>query len=238
MNESAEHPLDDTFLRDALHTHVRESGGPAAGSHLVGLADGALKAARRRQRLARTGAGIAAAAVVAIAWVAVTDGAARPAHVVQPAEGGTGNTGKAALLSILPVTSSAERACAPGSGGYTVHASATHSSLCVRADRAGGMTDVRVVSAKAEKGSVEGAWQVEVNLGPADRTRLATLTGSIATAPSPRNGLALVVDGKLRGVPYVSSSITGGRLEIVGAFDGDLTRAAAHDLALRLDPRG
>ncbi|QFZ72020.1 hypothetical protein GFH48_00885 [Streptomyces fagopyri] len=235
MNDSTEHPLDDTFLRDALHTHVRESGGPAAGSHLVGLADGALKAARRRQRLARAGAAIAVAAVAATAWVAVADGAARPAHVVQPAEGGTG---KVALLSILPVTSSTERACAPGSGGYTVHASATHSSLCIRADRAGGMTDVRVASAKAEKGSVEGAWQVEVNLGAADRTRFATLTGSVAKAPSPRNGLALVVDGRLRGMPYVAASITGGRLEIVGAFDGDLTSAAAHDLALRLDPRG
>ncbi|MFC7259366.1 SecDF P1 head subdomain-containing protein [Streptomyces lutosisoli] len=235
MNDSTEHPLHETLLHDALHAHVRESGGNAAGPYLVGLADGALQVARRRQRLARVGVGIAAAAVVATAWVAVADGATQHAHVVQPAAGGTGNTEKAALISILPVTSSTEHACTHGSGGYTVHASATHPAFCIRADRARGMTDVRVTSAKAEKSTIDGTWQVEVTLSSADRTRFAALTGSIAAAPSPRNGFAIVIDGKLWGNPYVTSSITGGRLEIVGAFVGDLTSATAHDLALRLD---
>ncbi|WP_369254178.1 hypothetical protein [Streptomyces sp. R35] len=129
----------------------------------------------------------------------------------------------------------AEHACTQGSGGYTVHASAAHPAFCIRADRARGMTDVRVTSAKAEKSTIDGTWQVEVTLSPADRTRFAALTGSIAAAPSPRNGFAIVIDGKLWGNPYVTSSITGGRLEIVGAFVGDLTSATAHDLALRLD---
>lgn len=235
MNDSTEHPLHETLLHDALHAHVRESGGNAAGPYLVGLADGALQVARRRQRLARAGVGIAAAAVVATAWVAVADDATQHAHVVQPAAGGTGNTEKAALISILPVTSSTEHACAHGSGGYTVHASATHPAYCVHTDRARGMTDVRVTSAKAEKSTIDGTWQVEVTLDSADRTRFAALTGSIAAAPSPRNGFAIVIDGKLWGNPFVTSSITGGRLEIVGAFVGDLTSATAHDLALRLD---
>ncbi|WP_330303020.1 MULTISPECIES: SecDF P1 head subdomain-containing protein [unclassified Streptomyces] len=235
MNDSTEHPLHETLLHDALHAHVRESGGNAAGPYLVGLADGALQVARRRQRLARAGVGIAAAAVVATAWVAVADDATQHAHVVQPAAGGTGNTEKVALISILPVTSSTEHACADGSGGYTVHASATHPAYCVHADRARGMTDVRVTSAKAEKSTIDGTWQVEVTLNSADRTRFAALTGSIAKDPSPRNGFAIVIDGKLWGNPFVTSSITGGRLEIVGAFVGDLTSATAHDLALRLD---
>ncbi|GGN63032.1 hypothetical protein GCM10011579_030840 [Streptomyces albiflavescens] len=236
MNDSTEHPLHETLLHDALHAHVRENGGHAAAPYLVGLADGALQVARRRQRLARAGVGIAAAAVVATAWVAIADGATQHAHVVQPAAGGAGNTEKAALISILPVTSSTEHACTRGGGGYTVHASATHPAFCVHADRARGMTDVRVTSAKAEKSTIDGTWQVEVTLSPADRTRFATLTGSIAAAPSPRNGFAIVIDGKLWGNPFVTSSITGGRLEIVGAFVGDLTSASAHDLALRLDP--
>ncbi|MET9385128.1 hypothetical protein ABZY09_29665 [Streptomyces sp. NPDC002928] len=235
MNDSTEHPLHETLLHDALHAHVLESGGNAAGPYLVGLADGALQVARRRQRLARAGVGIAAAAVVATAWVAVADGATQHAHVVQPAAGGTGNTEKVALISILPVTSSTEHACTHGSGGYTVHASATYPAFCVRADRARGMTDVRVTSAKAGKSTIDGTWQVEVTLSPADRTRFAALTGSIAAAPSPRNEFAIVIDGKLWGVPAVTSSITGGRLEIVGAYVGDLTSATAHDLALRLD---
>jgi hypothetical protein len=235
MNDSTENPLHETLLHDALHAHVRESGGNAAGPYLVGLADGALKVARRRQRLAGAGVGIAAAAVVATAWVAVADGATQHAHVVQPAVGGTGNTEKAALMSILPVTSSTEHPCTHGSGGYTVPASSTHPAICIRADRARGMTDVRVTSAKADKSTADGTWRVEVTLSPADRTRFAALTGSIAAAPSPRNGFAIVIDGKLWGNPFVTSSLTGGRLEIVGAFNGDLTSATAHHLALRLD---
>ncbi|MCG7205484.1 SecDF P1 head subdomain-containing protein [Streptomyces arenae] len=230
MNDSTEHPL-----HDALHAHVRESGSDAAGALLAGLADGALRVARRRQWLARAGVGVVAAAVVATAWVAVADGATPRAHVIQPAAGG--GTGKATPVSLLPVTSSVERACAQGSDGYTVHATATRPALCVHTDRAKGMTDVRVTSAKAGKSTVDGTWQVEVTLSPADRTRFAALTGSIAAAPAPHNGFAIVIDGKLWGNPYVTSSITGGRFEIVGAYVGDLSSATAHDLAHRLNPR-
>ncbi|MBY8341236.1 hypothetical protein LXH13_19400 [Streptomyces spinosirectus] len=234
MNSPNQHPQYETLLHDALHAHVRESGGDAAGTHLAGLADGALRVARRRQRLARTGVGVAAVAVVATAWVAVADGAPFRAHTVQPAA--EGGTGRAAAVSLLPVTSSTERACTPGSGGYTVHATATGPALCVRADRARGMTDVHVTSAKAEKSASDGAWQVEVTLSPADRTRFAAFTGSLAGSPAPRNEFAIVIDGKLWGRPYVASSITGGRFEIVGAYVGDLTSTTAHDLARRLDP--
>ncbi|MFE1288844.1 hypothetical protein [Streptomyces sp. NPDC058751] len=229
MNGSTRHPL-----HDVLHTHVRENG-DAAGPHLVGLADGALRLARRRQRLARAGAGIAAAAVAATAWVAVADGASRHGHVVRPAAGGTGNTEEVALMAILPVVSSTEHACAQGSGGYTVQATASHPTFCVRTDRARGMTDVRVASAKAGRSTVDGAWNVEVTLNSADRTRFAALTRSLAKAPLPRNEFAIVIDGKLWAIPYVASSITGGRLEIVGGSVRDLTSATAHDLARRLD---
>jgi hypothetical protein len=234
MNNSTEHPLHETLLHDALHTHVRKSG-DAAGPYLVGLADGALQVARRRQRLARAGIGIAAAAVVGTAWAAVADGAPRHEHVVQPAVGGTGNTEEVALMSILPVVSSTEHACAHGSGGYTVPASASHPTFCIRTDGARGMTDVRVASAKAGKSPIDGAWNVEVGLNSADRTRFAALTGSLATAPFPRNEFAIVIDGKLWDTPAVTSSITGGRLEIAGGAVRDLTSATAHDLARRLD---
>lgn len=237
MNDSTEHPLHETSLHDALHAQVRGSGGDAAGAHLVGLADGALRIARRRQRLARAGVGIVAAVAVATAWVAVADGATLRAPMGQPAAGGdTTSTGKAALISFLPVTSSNEHACAQGSGGYPVPASASHPEFCVRADRARGMTDVQVASAKADKSGADGTWRVEVTLDSADRTRFAALTGSIASAPAPRNEIAIVIGGKLWGNPFVTSSITGGRIEIVGPYIGDLTGATAQGLAHRLDP--
>ncbi|MFG2267259.1 hypothetical protein [Streptomyces sp. NPDC048720] len=233
MNHSTEHPLHETLLHDALHAHVRESGG-AAGAGLAGLADEALRVARRRQRLARAGVGLVAAALVTTAWVAAADNAPSRAHVVQPAAGD--GTGKVTPISLLPVTSSVEHACPEGSGGYTEPATATQPASCVHADRARGMTDVRVASAKAEKSTADGTWQVEVTLGPVDRTRFAALTGSLASAPLPRNEFAIIIDGELWGTPYVASAITGGRFEIVGAHVGDLTGATAHDLARRLDP--
>ncbi|MFF7275105.1 hypothetical protein [Streptomyces griseorubiginosus] len=233
MNDSTENLLHETLLHDTLHTHVREHDGDA-GPHLVGLADGALRVARRRQRLARAGAGVALAAAVATAWVAVADDGPPRAHVVQPAEGS--GTPKAATVSLLPVTSSTEQACTQADGGYTVGATANHPAMCIHANPAGGMSDVRVSSAKAQKGDIDGSWQVEVTLTPTDRTRFAAFTGSLVSAPPPRNEFAIVVDGKLRGTPAVAASLTGGRFLIVGVYSGDLTSAQAHDLAQRLDP--
>lgn len=225
MNDSTEHPL-----QDALHAHVRDSGGDAAGPYLVGLADGALRVARRRQRLARAGVGVAVAAVVATAGVAVADGAMRHVNPARPAAGQTGNAEKAARLSILPVTSVRERACALGGNGYTLSATASSPAYCVQVDRTKGMTDVRAASAKARK--YNGEWEVDVALGPADRTRLADLTGTLATAPAPRNEFAVVIDGKLWNVPYVAAPLTEGHFTVSVA--GGLTSATAHDLALRL----
>ncbi|WP_406449036.1 hypothetical protein OH768_01120 [Streptomyces sp. NBC_01622] len=223
MNESTEHPL-----HHALHTHVQESGGDPAGPYLVALADDALRVARRRQRLTRAGAGVIAVAAIATAGIAVADGATWRAHPVQPAVGGIGNAEQATRISILPVTSVTEHACAAGSNGYTLRATASSPASCVQVDRAGGMTDVRAVSAKAR--SSAGEWEVDLTLSPADRTRLADLTGTLATAPAPRNELAVVIDGRLRDTPYVAAPLTEGRFAVVGG----LTSESAHSLALRL----
>ncbi|MFD5401578.1 SecDF P1 head subdomain-containing protein [Streptomyces griseorubiginosus] len=233
MNDSTGDLLHETLLHDTLHTHVRERDGDA-GAHLVGLADGALRVARRRQRLTRAGAGVALAAAVATAWVAVADDGPPRAHVVQPAH--RGDATKATTVSLLPVTSSTEGPCTQGDGGYTVHPTPTDRARCVHTDSAKGMRDIRVASAKAEKSGVDGSWQVEAKFAPADRTRFATLTGSLASAPQPRNQFAIVIDGRLWGAPTVAHSITVGRFVVSGYYVGDLTSAVAHDLAQRLDP--
>ncbi|WP_026179012.1 SecDF P1 head subdomain-containing protein [Streptomyces hokutonensis] len=223
MIESTEHPL-----HHALHAHVQESGGDAAGPYLVALADDALRVARRRQRLARAGAGVIAVAAIATAGIAVADGGTWGAHQVRPAVGGVGNAEQAARISLLPVTSVTEHACAAGSGGYTLRLPAASPASCVQVDRARGMTDVRAVSAKAL--SSAGEWEVVVTLNSADRTRLADLTGTLATAPAPRNELAVLIDGKIRDTAYVAAPLTEGRFGVVGG----LTSESAHSLALRL----
>ncbi|MER6243551.1 SecDF P1 head subdomain-containing protein [Streptomyces griseorubiginosus] len=233
MNDSTGDLLHETLLHDTLHTHVRERDGDA-GAHLVGLADGALRVARRRQRLARAGAGVALAAAVATAWVAVADDGSPHAHVVQPAH--RGDAAKATTVSLEPVTSAAEGRCTQGDGGYTVNATATQRAMCFHTDSAKGMRDIRVAAAKAENSTVDGGWHVEATLSSADRTRFATLTGSLASAPPPRNQFAIIIDGKLWGAPSVARSITVGRFEVSGYYVGDLTSATAHNLAQRLDP--
>ncbi|SEG67960.1 hypothetical protein SAMN05216223_10846 [Actinacidiphila yanglinensis] len=228
MNESTEHPLDGT-LHDLLHAQVRDGEGNAAGPHLVGLADGALRIAGRRRRY-RAGAGVIAVAVLATVGVAVASGTTGHTNGTQPAAEGTG---PAALLSILPVSSVTERACVPGSGGFTVPAATNHPTYCVSVDRSRGMTDVRVASAKADRSATAGTWQVEVTFFPADRARYTAFTGSLATHEAPTNEFALVVDGKLWGTPLVDRAITS--VDIVGW--GDLTSAATHHLADRLTGR-
>ncbi|MFF7285803.1 SecDF P1 head subdomain-containing protein [Streptomyces griseorubiginosus] len=234
MNDSTGDLLHETLLHDTLHTHVRERDGDA-GAHLVGLADGALRVARRRQRLTRAGAGVALAAAVATAWVAVADDGSPRAHVVQPAH--RGDAAKATTVSLLPVTSATEGPCTQGDGGYSVKATAAVRAMCFHTDSAKGMRDIRVASAKAENSTVDGGWHVEATLSSADRTRFATLTGSLASAPLPRNQFAIVIDGKLWGYPHtVTGSITGGRFVVVGPYGQDPTGATAHNLAQRLDP--
>ncbi len=94
MNHPTAHPL-----RDALHAHVEEGGSAAADPFLAGLADDALRVARRRQWLARSGAGVLVAAVIASVGIAVADGATLHARPLQPSVGGTGNAEKSTRLS-------------------------------------------------------------------------------------------------------------------------------------------
>lgn len=223
MSHPTAHPL-----HDALHAHVGEGDPDAADPFLAGLADDALRVARRRQRLTRSGAGVIAAAVIATVGVAVADGATMHAHPLRPSVGGTGNAEKSTRFSLLPVTSMTEHTCAPGSDGYTLNATATSPASCVQVDRANGMTGVRAVSAKAHKSA--GGWEVNLTLTPTDRTHLTDLTSTLATAPVPRNELAVVIDGRLQGIAIIAVPLTNGHFGIAGG----LTSETAHDLALRM----
>ncbi|MFE2884634.1 hypothetical protein [Streptomyces sp. NPDC059272] len=223
MNHPTAHPL-----YDALHTHVEEGGSDAADPFLAGLADDALRVARRRQRLARSGAGVLVAAVIATVGVAVADGATMHAHPLRPSSGGTGNVEKSTRFSLLPITSVSDHACAPGSDGYTLNATTTSPATCVHVDRANGMADVRAVAAKAHHSAA--GWEVDLTLSPTDRTRLADLTDTLATATVPRNEIAVVIDGSLRNIVIIAAPLTNGHFAIAG----DLTSETAHELALRM----
>jgi hypothetical protein len=61
-------------------------------------------------------------------------------------------------------------------------------------------------------------WSVEIDLRPEDTGRLSTLTRRVAAEQTPRNLLAIVVDGKVISAPQVMTPITGGKLVLSGQF--------------------
>ncbi len=162
-----------------------------------------MRVARRRQWLARSGAGVLVAAVIASVGIAVADGATLHARPLQPSVGGTGNAEKSTRLSLLPITSMTGHTCTPGGDGYALTATATSPASCVHVNRSDGMADVRAASAKAHNSAA--GWEVDLTLSHTDRTHLADLTSTLATAPIPRNEIAVVIEGTLQGIALIAA---------------------------------
>ena len=218
---------DHTISEDQLRGLLRGDTDEAGTVHLVGLADGALRKARRRSRV-RTGvAGLAVAvvAVTSISWIGWIGGA----PTVGPAAGnGTVRTGL--QISFLPVVSVKAGAC-PVGGGYP-SADGTRTAACYQLDRAAGLT-ATAPRAVATLSQSSDTWEVDLTLYGKDVPAFAALTATAADKTAPRNELALVVGGKVISAPRVSTSITGGHLQV----SGDFTKQSATDLAEQLNGR-
>ncbi|AWS46167.1 hypothetical protein [Streptosporangium sp. 'caverna'] len=63
-----------------------------------------------------------------------------------------------------------------------------------------------------------GQWAILVTLSQADALVFADMTGRLAAESSPRNQLAILIDGKIVSAPIVQESITGGVVAISGEF--------------------
>ncbi|MEV1175481.1 hypothetical protein [Nonomuraea sp. NPDC049784] len=95
-----------------------------------------------------------------------------------------------------------------------------------------GMTVRRVGDAQA--GMLDSQqWGLRVSLEEADAAAFSRLTAELHSQPSPRNQLAIVVDGKVLSTPVISEPILGSRLEISGNF----TQDSATELERRLQGR-
>ena len=216
---------DHTITEEQLPGLLRGDMDEAGTVHLVGLADEALRRARRRS-VARTGmVGLAVAAAVAvtsIGWIGGT-------RIVDPAAGsGTARTGL--QISLLPVVSVKPGAC-PVGGGYP-SADRVSTASCYQLDRAAGLTPTapRAVATLSQSADV---WEVDLTLYGKDVPAFAALTAGAADKSTPRNELALVIEGKVISAPAVSASITGGHLQV----SGDFTKQSATDLAKQLNGR-
>ncbi|MFC7648581.1 hypothetical protein ACFQX6_55165 [Streptosporangium lutulentum] len=59
-----------------------------------------------------------------------------------------------------------------------------------------------------------GQWSIMVTLSRADAVMFAELTGRLVAEPSPRNQLAILIDGKVVSAPIILEPITGGKVQI------------------------
>ncbi|MET7334398.1 hypothetical protein [Nonomuraea sp. NPDC005650] len=124
-------------------------------------------------------------------------------------------------FALQPVLETSSIPCATGTVG------ALDGTSCYKLGQ--GLTDI--TAEKAEAGLSGGVtWVVQVTLNNTDSAKFAALTSALYQLPTPRNQLAIVIDGKVVTAPAITQPISGPALEISGAF----TQKDATDLARRL----
>jgi preprotein translocase subunit SecD len=131
-------------------------------------------------------------------------------------------------LRFLPVLAETPGSC---SGAGTP--SSDHRT-CYRTDPAG-MTvtrvrSIEVMSPDHEHGSAY--WGIDLTLEPSDARAFEQLSAKAAAAgpEQPGNRIAMVVGGVVVSAPTVAQAITGGRVQIVGAFDKPAAERLFHQL--------
>jgi hypothetical protein len=215
-----DHMIREDQLPGQLSADQDEAGTP----YLIGLADGALRLARRRRRRRAGLAGVAVLAAAA-AGVGVTSGGwFDGAHTatVGPAAPGPRVIAHAQPLSLIPVISSEPGACPPGGGSPS-----SAPETCFQLDADAGLTPTDPIAVAAVDPAT-GQWMVALTLHGKDVPALTSLTSATAGRE-----LAVVFDGRVLSDPTVATSINDGHFDIFGNY----TRQAATSLADRLSGR-
>ncbi|GAB3424329.1 SecDF P1 head subdomain-containing protein [Flindersiella endophytica] len=126
-------------------------------------------------------------------------------------------------LQLRPVTEVAPAPCASGMVGDV------EGTQCYRlAEETISIERVKDIKSGVTKGSPEFA--VMLTLYPEDAKAFGDLTGRLAKEQSPRNQVAVVVDGKVVSAPAVMEAIPGGEIQIAGNF----TQQSARELVERI----
>ena len=121
--------------------------------------------------------------------------------------------------------------CPAGSGGLPGTLPGSAAPACVYLTGTG-MTVTAVQSAQVAQ-SGDGGYVLEIGFTPAQTGPFAALTRKLSGLPSPRDQLAVIIDGRVIADPAVQGPITGGTAEIAGFA----TRAQAESLLSSLRSR-
>jgi hypothetical protein len=206
------------MIADAL----REIADQAAGAPRP-MAEAAWRAGRRRRLAALTASAVTAAAVLAAAVLLPLAAHGRPAHRQPPPP--ASQQGPAAPVSLRSpiqfrqVAAMTHAPCPAGSGGLLDSAE----RACIYLTGTG-LTVTTARSAVVVRAGT-GQYVLYLTLAWAQTGPFAALTQQLTGVPSPRNQLAVIVDGRVITHPWIQGAITDGRLQIVFA-----TRAQAERL--------
>ena len=206
------------MIADALREIAAEEGPPgpmAEATWRAGpMADAAWRAGRRRRLAALTASAVTAAAVVAAAVLVPLAAHGGLAHRQPPAP--ASQQGPAALIRLRSpiqfrqVAAINPGACPAGSGGLRLPDSGAPG--CIYLTRRG-LTVTTVRSAVVIR-TGPGQYALNLVLTRAQRGPWAALTRQVSGLRSPRDELAVIVDGRVIAYPAIDGAITGGSLLI------------------------
>jgi hypothetical protein len=164
--------------------------------------------AGRRRRLTAIATSVAGAAAIAVAVpLAVTGGPGTHPGVTLPGAPALPGRALPEPIEFRQVTAITRPPCRDS---YTF-ASPAIESMCLHLASTG-MTVTRIVSAQVIKGEQRAIW---ARLLPADAREFARLTAYVARQGSPRDELAILVQGQIYSAPDVMQAISGGTFQIV-----------------------
>jgi len=210
------------MIADALREIAAEEGPPGP------MADAAWRAGRRRRLAALTASAVTAAAVLAAAVLlplAAQGGPGVPSPSASQRRPGA-MISLGSPIQFRQVAAISPAPCPAGSGGLPDSAAPACLHLTGR-----GLTVTTARSAQLVRTGT-GQYVLYLTLTWAQTGPFAALTQQLTGLRSPRNQLAVIVDGRVITHPWIQSAITDGRLQIDFA-----TRAQAESVLLSLRNR-
>ena len=213
----------EEMIADALREIAAQAGAPGP------MADAAWRAGRRR-RLAALTASAAAGAAMIVAAVLLLPLATHGQPPSRPAS----QPGPAAPISLRSpiqfrqVAAISNASCPAGSGGLPGTLPDSAAPACVYLTGTG-MTVTALQSAQVVP-SGTGSYVLDILLTPAETGPFAALTRKVSGLPTPRDQVAIIIDGRVIDHPAVQGPIPGGAAQITGFA----TRAQAESLLASL----
>jgi hypothetical protein len=207
----------EEMIADALREIAAQAGAPRA------MADAAWRAGRRRRLAVLTASAVAgAAAIVAAVLLPLAAHGQPPSR--PPSQQGPTPISLRSPIQFRQVAAISNASCPAGSGGLpgTLPDSAAPACFYLTGTR---MTVTALQSAQVIP-SGTGSYLLKIVLPPAQTSPWAALTRQLSGLPSPRDQLAIIIDGRVIADPAVQGPITGGTAEIPGFA----TRAQAESL--------